>query len=178
MPEMRETFVATVDPVQAKQLALLVDLEAHWENLKKTQSRDPQVRSTLLDLQGKQKAYEAFRTKLVAYNKQFKPAHVPELLLNTPVRLGKWCRAMRTVYLQVEQDLKDHRPVHLLEKAYRWADLLSNHLNKPQIARSAPPTSIKAAIQDLDTLSQWCDDLANVASPAATRPAEACLASA
>jgi len=156
---------------------VLVDLEAHWENLRKTRSREPQARSTLQDLQSKQKAYEAFRTKLVAYNKQYKPAHVPELLLNTPSRLGIWCRSMRDLYVRVENDLKDHCPVHLLEKAYRWADLLGVHMNKPLISRSPPPANIRAAIRDLEALSQWCDDLAKVAVPAPSHPVESCVTS-
>ena len=35
MPEMREEAVSTLDPAQAAELSLLVDLEAHWENLRK-----------------------------------------------------------------------------------------------------------------------------------------------
>ena len=122
--------------------------------------------STLQDLQGKQKAYEAFRAKLVAYNKRHKPVHVPELLLNTPVRLGTWCRAMRKLFLQVENDVNSHSPVHLLEKAYRWADLVGNHLKKPLVSRAAPPANIRDVIQGLDAVSQWCDDLAGLATTA------------
>ena len=96
MVEMRETSAGTLDPAQATELSLLVDLEARWENLRKTPSPDPEVVAATQDLKAKQKAYEAFRAKLVAYNKQYSPAHVPELLLNTPARLGIWCRKMRT----------------------------------------------------------------------------------
>jgi hypothetical protein len=115
------------------------------------------------DLQGKQKAYEAFHYKLVAYNEQYTPAHVPELLLNTPSRLGRWCRAMRDLYLQVEHDPRGHCPGHLLEKAYRWADRVAVLMNKGCISRSTPPGTIRAAIRDLEALGQWCDDLARAA---------------
>jgi hypothetical protein len=161
MPQLIETSAGIVDPAQATSLSVLVDLEARWENLKKCRSQDPQAAFTLQDLQSKQKAYEAFRAKLTAYNKRFKPAHVPELLLNTPSRLGLWCRSMRDLYSQVANDLQGHCPVHLLDKAYRWADQLATHLNKPLLSRSAPPGNIQDAIRDLEAVSQWCDSLAS-----------------
>ena len=116
-------------------------------------------------LQSKQKAYEAFHTKLVAYNNRYTPPHVPELLLNTPSRLGIWCRTMRDLYLKVEHDPQGHCPVHLLEKAYGWADSVSTRMNKHRVSRSTSPGTIRAAIQDLEALGPWCDDLAKVAVP-------------
>ncbi len=166
MPAMREASVGNLDPAQATELSLLVDLEARWENLRKTASLDPKVGSTTQDLQGKQRAYEAFRAKLVAYNKRYRPAHVPELLLNTPSRLGIWCRTMRDLYLQVEHDPQGHCPVHLLEKAYRWAERMGVRLNRDCVSRSTPPGTIRAAIRDLEALGQWCEDLARSAPPA------------
>src|SRR5229473_4889150 len=138
MLEMKEASVANIDLAQAAELSLLVDLEARWENLRKTPSRAPEVAFSRQDLQGKQKAYEAFHAKLVAYNKQYTPAHVSELLLNTSSRLGTWCRMMRDLYLQVEHDPQGHCPVYLLEKAYRWADQVSIRLNKDRVSRSTP----------------------------------------
>src|SRR4051812_17239250 len=35
MPETKETTVGTIDPAQAADLCQLVNLEAHWENLRK-----------------------------------------------------------------------------------------------------------------------------------------------
>src|ERR1700738_4366628 len=115
MPETRESSVENLDPVQASELSVLVDLEARWENLRNSPARDLLVEAGTQDLLGKQKAYDAFRSKLVAYNNRYRPAHVPELLLNTPSRLGKWCRTMRDLYLQLEHDGQGHCPVHLLE---------------------------------------------------------------
>lgn len=159
---MRDAAVGNIDPAQAAELSLLVDLEACWENLRITSSRAPEVGFSTQNLQGKQKAYEAFHAKLVAYNEQYTPAHVPELLLNTPSRLGRWCRAMRDLYRQVEHDSRGHCPVYLLEKAYRWADRVAVLMNKRCISRSTPPGTIGAAIRDLEALGQWCDDLARV----------------
>ena len=163
MVEMREASAGTLDPAQATELSLLVDLEARWENLRKTPSPDPEVVAATQDLKAKQKAYEAFRAKLLAYNKQYSPAHVPELLLNTPARLGIWCRKMRDLYLQVEHAPQIPCPVHLVEKAYRWADRLGIRLNQGRVSRSTPADTIRAAIRDLEALVQWCDDLAKVA---------------
>src|SRR2546421_9473452 len=99
MPEIRAAAGGAASPEQAIDLSLLVDLEARWENLRKPPS--PEGGHGTKDLQGRQSAYDAYRAKLVAYNKRYAPAHVPELLLNTPSRLGAWCRAMRDLYLQV-----------------------------------------------------------------------------
>src|SRR4051812_12230726 len=39
MPEMREASPGHLDPAQAAELSLLVDLEAHWDNLRKSPSQ-------------------------------------------------------------------------------------------------------------------------------------------
>jgi len=115
------------------------------------------------NLKEKQKAYEAFSIKLAEYNKRYLPAHIPELLLNNPARLGRWCQAMRNLYIHVEHDPRGHCPVHLLEKAYRWADRLADKKSMGRVSRSMPPCTIGAAIRELEALGQWCDDLAQVA---------------
>src|SRR3979411_2936105 len=94
MSAMKDFSDGNLDPAQAAELALLVELEARWENMRTASSRSAVAEATTEDLHGKQKAYEAFRTKLAGYNKRYAAAHVPELLLNTPSRLGIWCRAM------------------------------------------------------------------------------------
>jgi hypothetical protein len=170
MPEIREVSDPSREPVQAAELAVLVDLEARWENLRKPLSGAPEGPSTTQDLHTKQKAYEAFRAKLLAYNKRYRPAHVPELLLNTPARLGTWCRRMRDLYLQLEHSAQPPCPVHLVEKAYRWADRVAVRTGKDPVSRAAPPATIRAAIQDLEALARWCDELGGVATRPATVP--------
>ena len=165
MPDMKEASVRMLDPSQATELALLVDLEALWENLRKTPFQASEAGDTMQDLQRKQKAYDAFHAQLVAYNKLYTPAHVPELLLNTPSRLGIWCRKMRNLYLIMENDPQGHYPVNLLEKAYRWADHVGIRMNKDRLIRSTASSTIRSAIRDLEALSQWCDDLGRVAPP-------------
>jgi hypothetical protein len=169
MPEIREIVDVKFDPAQAAALAVLVDLEACWENLRHAPPRSPEAGAATQDLHGKQKAYEAFRAKLLAYNKRYRPAHVPELLLNTPPRLGTWCRRMRDLYLQVEQNPGGHCPAHLLEKAYRCADRVADRLGKERVSRSPPPADLRSAVRDLDALCQWCDRLAGVTPPGEVR---------
>jgi hypothetical protein len=170
MPEIREADVVNIDAAQAAELSLLVDLEARWENLRRSPVKPPESVSSTEDLQSKQKAYDSFHAKLVAYNKKYTPAHVPELLLNTPSRLARWCRTMQDLYLRVEHEPQGHCPVHVLEKAYQWADRVGIRMNKCSVSRSPPPDTIRAAIRDLEALGQWCDDLAKVASPGEQLP--------
>ena len=165
MPAMIPAPVGGLEPAQAAELSLLVELEARWENLRKHPAREPVPGAATEDLRGIQQAYEAFRAKLAAYDRRYKPAHVPELLLNTPSRLGRWCRAMRDLYLRVEHDAKARCPVQLLEKAYRWADRVGARVNKGRVSRPSPPATIRDAIRALEALGRWCDDLTEKAHP-------------
>jgi hypothetical protein len=157
MPEMRDAFVARLTCNQAIELSLLVDLEARWENLRQTSSPARGAVCSSQELQHRQKAYETFRSKLMTYNDQHRPAHVPELLLNTPARLGAWCRRMRELYLRVEPDPRVPCPVHLLPKAYRWADRLALRMNKAPLSRAVLPTTVREAIDGLGAVVAWCD---------------------
>jgi hypothetical protein len=172
MAETSEPSIADLDPEQAVDLSLLVDLEARWENLRKTPLWDPGVGSATHDLHGKQRAYDAFRAKLAAYKRRY----MPELLLNTPRRLAVWCRRMRDLYLRVEHDPRAHCPAHLLEKAYRWADRISARMNEGRPSRAAAPDTIRAAIQALEALGLWCDALVR-ATPQGLPEGLACLGS-
>src|SRR5262245_60907295 len=112
---------APISTAQQAELAALVEAEGRWENQRST-PRPPGERPSVHDLKERQNVYEAFRTRLAGYNRSHHPAHVPELLLNNPVRLGKWCRAMASLYARLEHVAGVRIPVHLLEKAFRWAD--------------------------------------------------------
>ncbi len=148
---------------QALELSHLVDLEARWENLRIYQPAGAGKTSTLKELHQKQKAYEAFLDKLVTYNKAHKPAHVAELLLNNAARLGKWCGSMRDLVLQIQHDPQAHCPTHLLAKAYRWADRVADRMKHERIARPTASMTIPAALQELDELARWCDNLSRLA---------------
>ena len=160
----REANAANLQPAQTTALSLLLDLEARWENLRNTPSQSPQAGHGTQDLLARQKVYEAFHSMLVAYNNRYAPAHISELLLNTPSRLGKWCQTMRDIYLQVERDPQAVYPVHLLEKAFRWADRMAARMNKAGVNRLTPPGTIRSAIEELEAVGRWCDDLAQTSS--------------
>ena len=152
---------------QATELAVLVDLEARWENLRIIQTTDPGRVATLKELHQKQKAYEAFFTKLVAYNKEYRPAHVPELLLNNAARLGGWCWKMRDLQLRVQHDAQAIRPVHLLEKAYRWADRLADRTKIAHAPRPSLSDNLSAVVAELEELAQWCERVPTLTTSAA-----------
>ncbi len=151
-------------PTQATELAELVEVEARWENLRAALSRTGAGLLTTQDLHAMQKAYEAFRTRLTAYNKRYSPGHLPELLLNNPLRLGIWCRRMRDLYVQVEQDPQVRYPAHLLEKGYRCADRIAGRMGKACPHRSTPPGDLQTAIRELEALARWCEDQARAES--------------
>lgn len=146
------------DGALALEMAELVELEARWENLR-VAPRTAAVRATSKDLDRMQRAYESFHAKLVAFNQRYPPGHVPERLLNNPLRLGLWCRQMKDLYLRVEHDPRVAYPVHLLEKAYRCADRIAARMNQAALPRSAPQGDRPAAVRALETLERWCDDL-------------------
>jgi hypothetical protein len=156
---------SSLDAAQAAELSLVVELEARWENLRTARRpQDEEARSAAEALRHRQNAYDAFHDKLIAYNKRYAPAHVPELLLNTPARLALWCRTMRKLYVRVEHDPRSQCPVHLLEKANRCAERIHVRMNKGCVSSLPPPQTIRAAIENLGALIQWCDDLASVAT--------------
>jgi hypothetical protein len=71
---------------------------------------------------------------------------------------------MRDIYMQVERDPQAVYPVHLLEKAYRWADRMAARMNKARVNRLTPPGTIRSAIEELEAVGRWCDDLAQTSS--------------
>jgi hypothetical protein len=169
MAVVSENSFRNLAPAQAAELSLLLDLEAGWQNLLHATSPLLETRAALQDLLGKQRAYETFHTKLVAYNKQFPPGHAPEPALNSPSRLGAWCRAIRNLHLGVERDPQSRCPVHLLAKAYRCADRIGIRMDQGLISRSTKTDTIGAVIQELDALIRWCDSLSVVSGAVAER---------
>ncbi len=165
MLEMKH--VGPEDPTLAQAAALLqlVDLEARWENLRDTPTAGPGTPG-LEGLQKKQSAHRLFQDQLAAYNQRYTPAHIPELLLNTPTRLGKWCQRMRELCLRVERSGQAPCPSHLVEKAYRRADKLARRLGKGPVPQQTAADTIRTVVNELEKLGKWCDDL-EAAAPAA-----------
>ena len=153
-------LIRNLSAAQARELSLLVELEAGWENLRVYPAIAQEQSANVKELHQKQKAYEAFHAKLVAYNKAFRPAHVPELLLNTADRLGAWCRRMADLHRAVEHDFPAYYPAHLVEKAYRWADRVSDKKKIEHITRTTPTRDITSAVRELESLALWCESLA------------------
>jgi hypothetical protein len=148
-------------PNSYAELAVLVDLEARWENLRATRaSARP---SSLQELQRYQRAYEQFHAKLVAYNKRHAPAHIAELLINSSVRLEHWCKKMSALFTALDD--RAPFPAHLLEKAYRLADMIATRNNRACASRPAPD-GVRSAARELEMLAAWCTALpdANVAA--------------
>jgi hypothetical protein len=162
MAVVSENSFSNLEPTQAAELFLLLELEAEWQNLLHATSPDLEPRAALHELRGKQKAYEAFHNKLVAYNKQFSPGHVPEPSLHSPSRLGAWCRAMRNLCLSVKQVPQSHCAAHLLEKAYRCAERIGVRMGQCVISRPAQTDTVGAVIEELDALIRWCDSMSVV----------------
>jgi hypothetical protein len=71
---------------------------------------------------------------------------------------------MRDLFLQIQHDPQSQCPTHLLAKAYRWADRVADRMKKERIKQPAPSITIPAAIQELEELARWCDNLSRVAS--------------
>jgi len=135
-------------------LALLVDLEARWENLR---SGPTNQQSTHQDLARKQRAYDAFQTELVKYNKKYPGGYVSAFHRNTPLRLAVWLRKMRDLYRPLDTQVPS--PAHLLEKAYRSADVMAVRAGKERFSRAAAVETARAAVAELEALAGWCDGL-------------------
>lgn len=165
MPTVAELRIQNISAAQAAALSLLVELEARWENLRSGQPpvSVPTMRTNFLgQLLQKQKAYDAFLQQLLAYNKRYAPAHVPEMLLNTPTRLGAWCARMRELQIRMQNDSAGRSSAQLVEKAYRLANRLADRMSKSRIDRPLPSADSTAMIREWENLDQWCGVLRNL----------------
>jgi hypothetical protein len=151
-----QTVQSHLDPAQAEALACLVELEARWENTPQAGPRGA-AGDSVETLQAKQRAFDSYHAKLVAYNKRYKPAHEGERPATTPPRLSAWCRKMRDLYLRVEH--KADCPAQLMEKTFRTADRLAARLNREPVSRTTPLVDVRGAISDWGAVADWCDGL-------------------
>jgi hypothetical protein len=138
---------------RSEELVVLVELEAHWENLRA--ARTSAGPSSLQELQRNQRAYEAFHSKLIAYNKRHAPAHIPELLINTADRLEQWCDKMSALFAGLADGAAF--PSQLLEKAYRLADRIATQKRCERAVRPTP--GARSAVRELQVLVKWCTEL-------------------
>lgn len=153
MAQLNESAAGLLTPAQAAELTRVIDLEARWENMRVDR---PGPGHGTLDLQNRQRAYEAFRARRAAYEVEYRTNRFPELTPNGPDRLGAWCRAVRAVLHRAEPGTE--QPAHALEKAYRLTDRLATRLNRVPVVRGLTD-GIEAAIRELDGIIRWCDGL-------------------
>lgn len=159
MSQMSEHAAETLDPAQAAELVRVIDLQARWENMRAEPTGADGGYSTP-DLHGRQRTYEVFRSRLAAYTARYKAAEVPETTLNTPGRVGVWCRTVRAVFRRARHEAGAECPTHAIEKAYRLADRIAARLKVEPVGRGSPPDGIAAAVGALDAVILWCDELA------------------
>ncbi len=158
MAQTSERAAEELDPAQAAELVRVIDLQARWENTR-AEPVGADGESSPSNLHGRQRAYEAFRSRLAAYTTRYKAAEVPETSLNTPVRVGMWCRVVRAVFRRARPEAGTDCPSHAAEKAYRLADRIAARLKVEPVGRASPPDGIGAAIGALEAVILWCDGL-------------------
>src|SRR5262245_34526271 len=156
MFEKKELPFGGLDLQQAVDLAQVVELEARWENLPHAATQRG-VALSVRGLHDKQKAYAAYSARLAAYNGRYREGYFAKPARGTPPRLAAWLQAMRDLCSRVEHDPRCACPVHLVEKAYRWADRVALLLKKDPVER-VPPCTTRAAIDELEVVKQAAGD--------------------
>ncbi|HEX4610719.1 MAG TPA: hypothetical protein VH092_21190 [Urbifossiella sp.] len=151
----------SLSPDQAAELIRVMELQACWENLRD----DPTAGGAHgPGLRERQRRYDAFRAGLAGYTARYRAGEIPELTLNSPERVGLWCRAVRAVCGRA--GVGAEAPVHVVGKAYRLADRIATRLKVPVADRDGQTAGMENAIRGLDAIIAWCDGLGrNVAQP-------------
>ena len=155
MAQLNETTAENLRPEQAVELSRVIELQARWEN-----HRDETglVGCSANELLERQRRYSAFRTHSAEFATRHRAIEIPELTLNTPVRLALWCRVIVTVFRRAES--RAAGPVEVVSKAYRLADRVADRLKTDHVARGAAPSSMEEAIRDLENVILWCNHTA------------------
>ena len=92
VPQMNENAAQKLDPVRAAELALVLDLQSRWENMRADGG------DSTVQLQSLQRAFEAYRARLAEYTARHRSDATPDLSPSGPDRLGAWCRTVREVF--------------------------------------------------------------------------------
>jgi hypothetical protein len=143
------------DATRADALAHLVELEARWMNVPSAVAT-ASASVSLAGLVANQKAFDAYRSHLVAYNRRYRPVYDGVRPANTAARLAAWCRTTADLYRRAG---RAECPVDLLEQAHRCTDRLGTRLNRNLVCRPAAVTSTADAIAGLAAVADWCDGL-------------------
>ena len=82
MPQMNESAAQKLDPVRAAELALVLDLQSRWENMRADGG------DSTVQLQSLQRAFEAYRVRLAEYSARHRSDATPDLSPSGPI--GSW----------------------------------------------------------------------------------------
>jgi hypothetical protein len=165
--QLTEAAAETLAPAQAAELARVIDLQARWECML-ADAAGARIDYSTPDLQARQKAYEAFRVKRAEYAAQYRTGRVPETTLNTPERIGAWCRTVRAVLRRAGAGAGC--PAAAVEKAYRVAGRAAARGEVEPVGREPPPADAAGALRQLDAIIAWCDELISPGGPHPPRP--------
>jgi hypothetical protein len=146
---MNEAIAEALTPAKAADLARVLELQAEWENLA-AERQDSTAR-----LQGVQRAFELYRSRLLAYTGRENGQAIPELTVNKATRLRAWCRTIRAVLLRAEGPAF---PAHVMAKTHRVVGRLAARFAVEPPATTGA-TDLTEAIQQLDGVIAWCDVL-------------------
>jgi hypothetical protein len=129
-------------------LADLLEAEAHWRNLPPAVSPD-----SAPALLAKQKAYAAFKSLQVAYNRRYDPAHRCLRAESTATRLAAWCRRMVDLYRRADNATC---PTELVKWIGRWADRVADRCGRELV--DLPFVRCTAdAVTWFEGVAGWCD---------------------
>src|SRR4029453_6495832 len=97
MTQFNEVAATRLSPTRAAELGRVLDLQAHWENL-----RAAGIDSTV-QLQSIQKAFETYRVSVLEYSSGDRREITPEMSPTKSGRLEAWCRTVRAVLRQAAE---------------------------------------------------------------------------
>jgi hypothetical protein len=150
MPQLTEHDAAKLSPEQATSLVHILELQAKWDGL----LADKSPKTTMSELQARQKANDAHQAALRDYMAKYPNAGIPEPTHGLPERMAAWCRALRAVFRKA----KGGYPVEVLGKVYRRADRIAARLAKEPVGR-IPASDLADAVRELEVVIAWCDAL-------------------
>ena len=106
-------------------------------------------------LQGVHRAFDVYRSRLLAYTGRDNGQAIPELALIKSTRLRAWCRTVRAVLLRADGPAI---PTHTMAKAHRVVGRLASRFAiEPPATTGA--TDLAEAIRQLVGVIAWCEVL-------------------
>lgn len=149
MSQISESAVAHLDAAQALELVRVLEIQAYWENLRESVGQKDLPTSHLKD---RQKAYEAYRSRLAAYTAKYRTFPLPELTQNSPKWAVQWFRVVQAVLQRTKDAPVGELPAELLAKAHRLADRIATRLKKVPLEPFTRATTWDAAVAQIETL--------------------------